>query len=263
VEWTWELVCLLAYHAPLTTHHALPPFPPPPYSQLKALPSKLPELSGLQRLIACHNKLESDGVPDGVDDLRELEEIDLSYNQLKTVPESVHYLKDRAHILLQGNPLDEETLRSYHTHTWTPSKRFKVSSAEIIGRRPTMEDALSLQGHFQGRDDVDFFGLFDGHAGRGVAEYCADHVHTVVLDKLKDGSDTQGALKDCWVNVNSGLKVFTSLPSHTHSPPMRETSNRLNVRTPPTRPSSMVAIPDCGMRAPPLWLRWSRAAASS
>lgn len=176
-------------------------------NKLSGLPAKLPELSGLQRLIACHNALETEGVPDGIDDLRELEEIDLSYNQLKTVPESVHYLKDRAHILLQGNPLDEETLRSYHTHTWTPSKRFKVSSAEIIGRRPTMEDALSLQGHFQGREDVDFFGLFDGHAGRGVAEYCADHVHTVVLDKLKGGSDTQAALKDCWVNVNSGLKA--------------------------------------------------------
>jgi serine/threonine protein phosphatase PrpC len=97
----------------------------------------------------------------------------------------------------------------------------KVSSAEIIGRRPTMEDALSLQGHFQGREDVDFFGLFDGHAGRGVAEYCADHVHTVVLDKLKGGSDTQAALKDCWVNVNSGLKVLSleTCARHAHAPP--------------------------------------------
>jgi Leucine-rich repeat (LRR) protein len=100
--------------------------------QLSGLPAKLPELSGLQRLIACHNALETEGVPDGIDDLRELEEINLSYNQLKTVPESVHYLKDRAHILLQGNPLDEETLRSYHTHTWTPSKRFKVLYDLII-----------------------------------------------------------------------------------------------------------------------------------
>jgi len=78
--------------------------------------------------MVSHNKLEASGVPDGMDDLRELEEVDLSYNQLSSVPESLHYLKDRAHVLLQGNPLDEESLRAYHLHTWTPSKRFKACS---------------------------------------------------------------------------------------------------------------------------------------
>ncbi len=118
-----------------------------------------------------------------------------------------------------------------------------------------MEDALSLQGHFQGREDVDFFGLFDGHAGRGVAEYCADHVHTVVLDKLKGGSDTQAALKDCWVNVNSGLKVVfletrTRTTAHTHIP--------ADMNSVKLRPNSMAEIRRCGMRARPRWLRWSR-----
>lgn len=65
-------------------------------------------------------------MPDGIDELRELEELDLMNNQLSSVPEALQYIKDRAHILLQGNPLDEETLRQYHAHTWVPSKRFKV-----------------------------------------------------------------------------------------------------------------------------------------
>lgn len=73
---------------------------------------------------------------------------------------------------------------------------------------------MSLQGVFMGREDVDFFGLFDGHAGSGVAEYCADHVHTVVIDEIqKKGANTETALKNCWVDVNSGLKVSTVPPS--------------------------------------------------
>jgi len=176
-------------------------------NKLVALPAKLGELSGLQRLMVSHNKLEASGVPDGMDDLRELEEVDLSYNQLSSVPESLHYLKDRAHVLLQGNPLDEESLRAYHLHTWTPSKRFKVSSAEILGRRPTMEDAMSIQGCFQGSENVDFFGLFDGHAGRSVAEYCADHVHPVLIEKTKQGASLETALRECWTDVNAGLKA--------------------------------------------------------
>jgi len=67
---------------------------------------------------------------------------------------------------------------------------------------------MSIQGCFQGSENVDFFGLFDGHAGRSVAEYCADHVHPVLIEKTKQGASLETALRECWTDVNAGLKVL-------------------------------------------------------
>lgn len=55
----------------------------------------------------------------------------------------------------------------------TPSKRFKLAWTEMTGRRPTMEDAFLLKGCFLENDDIDLFGVFDGHAGNAAARYSA------------------------------------------------------------------------------------------
>ncbi len=50
------------------------------------LTSCLTALITLQRLNASHNRIEAAGVPEELDDLRELEELDLTYNQISEMP---------------------------------------------------------------------------------------------------------------------------------------------------------------------------------
>lgn len=59
-----------------------------------------------------------------------------------------------------------------------------VGFAEAQGRRPTMEDAhcIVLQ------PDYTFLGLYDGHGGKQVADFAAQHIHQNILAALKDFS---------------------------------------------------------------------------
>ena len=61
------------------------------------------------------------------------------------------------------------------------SSRFKVGYADTIGRRPRMEDELVIIGHFRGKDEEDYIGLFDGHGGRAASSYCADRLHVIAV----------------------------------------------------------------------------------
>ena len=68
----------------------------------------------------------------------------------------------------------------------------------MIGRRPTMEDALAMFGAFKGEENWDFYGLYDGHAGRETASYCGEHVHNIMLEildaKQKEGKELNDEL---------------------------------------------------------------------
>ena len=58
--------------------------------------------------------------------------------------------------------------------------RFEVGMSEMIGKRPTMEDALTWHwglGDPGGEAQVDYFGLFDGHAGTAASAFCAERLH--------------------------------------------------------------------------------------
>ena len=64
--------------------------------------------------------------------------------------------------------------------------RLSVGHAETIGRRPTMEDAIDIRRGtaFRQTNDEDYFGLFDGHGGRGVANWLANRLHGYVNSSL-------------------------------------------------------------------------------
>lgn len=57
---------------------------------------------------------------------------------------------------------------------------FRVAHAEMVGRRPTMEDAVSIQLFFRNREDEAYFGLFDGHGGRKASEFAGLYLHDLV-----------------------------------------------------------------------------------
>ena len=88
------------------------------------------------------------------------------------------------------------------------SKRFKVGFADMIGKRPTMEDYMAMCGHCtEGRDDVDFYGLYDGHAGREAASYAGIHVTPYMLKDLEESKDPVQSLIKAYKEVNLMFKA--------------------------------------------------------
>lgn len=49
-----------------------------------------------------------------------------------------------------------------------PSARFHIAVADTIGKRPTMEDVVSVSGGFRDSPNEDVIAIFDGHHGRDV-----------------------------------------------------------------------------------------------
>ncbi|CAL1409705.1 unnamed protein product [Linum trigynum] len=55
-------------------------------------------------------------------------------------------------------------------------------SASAIGGRKEMEDAVAVELGFKG--EYDFFGVYDGHGGAGVAEACRERLHELLAEEI-------------------------------------------------------------------------------
>ena len=64
------------------------------------------------------------------------------------------------------------------------SKRFKIGLSEMIGRRPTMEDAILIRGSFWDNES-DLIGIFDGHGGVTTANLIAAKFPDIISSQLK------------------------------------------------------------------------------
>ncbi|XP_031107740.1 protein phosphatase 2C 51-like [Ipomoea triloba] len=58
----------------------------------------------------------------------------------------------------------------------------------LIGRRKEMEDAAAaeLGVVVRGGKEYDFFGVYDGHGGSGVAHACRDRLHRLLVEQLEE-----------------------------------------------------------------------------
>ncbi|XP_078438683.1 protein phosphatase 2C 50-like [Wolffia australiana] len=74
--------------------------------------------------------------------------------------------------------------------------------ASICGRRAEMEDAFSAVPFFSrvngedaelGSSPAHFFGVYDGHGGSQVANYCRHRMHTVLQEELKNIGENNGS----------------------------------------------------------------------
>jgi Protein phosphatase 2C len=70
------------------------------------------------------------------------------------------------------------------------------------------EDAHVAALNFDGREDVAFFGVYDGHGGAQVAKFCAMHMPDELLRnaKYKQG-DIAGALKGTYLAIDERLRL--------------------------------------------------------
>ncbi|KAG8944259.1 Protein phosphatase 2C 1 [Tulasnella sp. 424] len=64
------------------------------------------------------------------------------------------------------------------------SGAYTLGVSENMGSRRTMEDAYSFVVDYAGIQGQGFFAVFDGHAGKHAAEWCGQHFHEMLLDKL-------------------------------------------------------------------------------
>lgn len=83
-------------------------------------------------------------------------------------------------------------------------KSWGVSTLQ--GRRPDQEDRYSVVTRIPGRDDLAFFGVFDGHGGAECAKYAAARMHTevAVSPALRQGAVGK-ALVDAFARVEEGF----------------------------------------------------------
>jgi len=179
------------------------------HNGLSALPECLGELQILRRVNAAFNQLI--GLP-SLAQCYDMQNIDLSHNRFTAPPEELEQFLERGvEVLFDGNPLEtplaEEAAREVvHVHA---GSRFPVAGiADMIGKRPTMEDAMAVQGDFSlAGAPCDFYGLYDGHAGRETASFCGRHVHAVAAELAeKDGLAPLAALAASYPETNGRFK---------------------------------------------------------
>jgi serine/threonine protein phosphatase PrpC len=59
-----------------------------------------------------------------------------------------------------------------------------------------------------GKPDMDYFALFDGHAGRIAATFCGEHLHKILAAKIAaNAKDPTAAIAECYLEVNAQFKV--------------------------------------------------------
>lgn len=180
------------------------------YNAIEALPDCLGELQILRRINACRNRLKD--LP-SLSQCYDLQNIDLSYNAFTAPPEEMEQFLERGvEVLFDGNPLEEPLAEAVaeevlHIHA---SSRFPVAGiADMIGKRPTMEDAMAVRGDFPPASGGDFYGLYDGHAGRETATFCGKHVHEVMVELQQEkGLAPLEALVESYPETNRRFKAF-------------------------------------------------------
>eukprot|EP01119_Soliformovum_irregulare_P021762 TRINITY_DN7311_c0_g2_i5.p1 TRINITY_DN7311_c0_g2~~TRINITY_DN7311_c0_g2_i5.p1 ORF type:complete len:1018 (-),score=220.59 TRINITY_DN7311_c0_g2_i5:513-3566(-) len=177
------------------------------HNAIQDLPGSLGSVIYLESLDLSHNELQAVG-PQGeasinVDDWF-LQELNLSFNQIKELPQAWQLLTNRGTLLfMDGNSVDT------NADVARASSRFQVGWSEMIGKRPSMEDAFLIQGQL-GHPHQDLFGLFDGHAGSTAAKYAAKHMPALFL-QLKEEKGALHAMHHIFSEVNARLREELSV----------------------------------------------------
>lgn len=180
------------------------------YNQLTILHSCLNNLVELETLDLSFNQIQTIENNFTIDRWNFLQEFNLSGNQLTSIPEDdFRYLLNRGvNIYLEFNPV--QFIQSSQHLPFIRSPRFEEYFSSMSGKRPTMEDAFIIQGKLGENDNqVEFYGLFDGHAGDLAAHYCADIFPQVFSRLLEQNSfNISIALKQSFPEVNKQLEEY-------------------------------------------------------
>ncbi|EFA75202.1 protein phosphatase 2C [Heterostelium album PN500] len=155
-------------------------------NQISEIDLQLVRMESLSILHLNHNRLVS--LPNELENLKNLRMLDLSFNSIESLPKGLfsHSSNNsqQLHLTHHHNASDLSNQFGETCDIWTESKRFDIAMAEMMGRRPSMEDAFTIRGNFSSsssslssssssssNDNQDLIALFDGHAGAMAATY--------------------------------------------------------------------------------------------
>jgi serine/threonine protein phosphatase PrpC len=79
---------------------------------------------------------------------------------------------------------------------------FGGGHAEAIGKRTSMEDACAIVGEFAG-PNTQFYGLYDGHGGAAVSQYCSTTLHILIAAKYRDSVPMADAIRAGFAELNA------------------------------------------------------------
>ena len=79
--------------------------------------------------------------------------------------------------------------------------------AEMIGRRPNMEDVTIILPNTPTQASS-FFGLFDGHGGREAAEFASEHLPEMLKECLNKGGDVKKCYEDAFKRIQSDMRPW-------------------------------------------------------
>jgi len=91
--------------------------------------------------------------------------------------------------------------------TLTSVKSLGISHDRNARFRRTMEDAHTFVDGFGGNPKTGYFGIYDGHGGRGAVEFVQAHLHENLLAELeKDPKDVAGAFGRSFVLTDDQIE---------------------------------------------------------
>lgn len=175
---------------------------------LTSLPEELSGASQLRALDVSNNQLST--LPDSLGNLWEIQVLDASHNQLSSVPKCFASLAERgAELVYHSNPTSSEAVGGRPQLAFNKISK-PIGAADMIGRRPTMEDAFLIEPNFHGVSGADLIGVFDGHAGRAAADFAADKFAEVLrtkltLDQINGGAAADGAIASALTAALKGV----------------------------------------------------------
>ncbi|ORX92875.1 PP2C-domain-containing protein [Basidiobolus meristosporus CBS 931.73] len=104
-----------------------------------------------------------------------------------------------------GQTLSEPVVEKHST--FYGDERLICGASAMQGWRVTMEDAHTTILKLKDLNDTSFFGVYDGHGGRGAAKYSGEQLHQRII---KDEAFLQGdyalAIKNGFLGADSDLK---------------------------------------------------------
>eukprot|EP00002_Diphylleia_rotans_P036149 TRINITY_DN7935_c0_g1_i4.p1 TRINITY_DN7935_c0_g1~~TRINITY_DN7935_c0_g1_i4.p1 ORF type:complete len:722 (+),score=147.03 TRINITY_DN7935_c0_g1_i4:86-2251(+) len=169
------------------------------YNKLSSLSVECTKLTELKYFFLSGNVITS--VPFDLKDIAQLKWLYLNNNSMRNIPQNINDyncdIKDlssnRLVVVHAGNSSPREDPNAgrrrsncFRGAATRQSRRFKVSHAEMIGRRPHMEDATCLRGFFRNRTNEDFFAVFDGHGTDGNGKKAADYLTMYLPEDLEN-----------------------------------------------------------------------------
>jgi len=99
--------------------------------------------------------------------------------------------------------LSEPIVRKEHEAGENPNLYYCTSSMQ--GWRITMEDAFVAITDVEGRPDVSFFGVFDGHGGTKSSKYVAQRLFETLKVQEEFGKDWNAALRNSFLQLDTDM----------------------------------------------------------